>query len=113
MTTWYDCTGFQRDCLHAIAAHERTDETPYGLALKSWLDDRYGEPINHSRLYKNLRELEQMELVNREPTNGRTTNYTLTEDGRRALATHARLLASSYDPSWLTTRRKPERVAKP
>jgi len=27
------------------------DDNPYGLALKDYLDKRYADPINHSRLY--------------------------------------------------------------
>ncbi len=47
MTTYYGLSGFQRDLLEAIAAVENE---PYGLALKAYLDERYAEPINHSRL---------------------------------------------------------------
>jgi len=105
MTNWYDCTGFQRDCLHAIAVFERRDRHPFGLALKRWLDERYDEPINHSRLYQNLQRLADMDLVDRKPTDGRETHYRLTDTGRRMLATHARLLTSSCERSWLTADR--------
>ncbi len=47
MTTYHDLMGFQRDLLEAIAA---VDDDPYGLALKAYLDERYADPINHSRL---------------------------------------------------------------
>jgi DNA-binding PadR family transcriptional regulator len=89
MTTYYDLTGFQRDCLQAIAG--LTGEA-YGLALKDWLDDRYSEPINHSRLYQNLDQLADADLVTTIDTDSddaRRTVYALTDDGERLLEAHA------------------------
>ncbi|WP_262181563.1 PadR family transcriptional regulator [Haloarcula laminariae] len=89
MTTYHDLTGFRRDCLQAIAACEGE---PYGLALKEWLDDRYSEPINHSRLYQNLDRLVEDDLVAVAETttdDERRTVYTLTDTGRQLLEAHA------------------------
>ena len=89
MTTYYDLTGFRRDCLHAIAT---VDGEAYGLALKDWLDDRYTEPVNHSRLYQNLDRLVAADLVAVAETttdDERRTVYTLTDTGRRLLEAHA------------------------
>ncbi|EMA25132.1 helix-turn-helix transcriptional regulator, partial [Haloarcula marismortui] len=82
MTTYHDLTGFQRDLLEAIAA---VDGDPYGLALKDYLDERYAEPINHSRLYQNLDRLVDSGLVNRDDLDARTNVYTLTDAGQDTL----------------------------
>ncbi|WP_434531567.1 helix-turn-helix transcriptional regulator (plasmid) [Haloarcula sp. NS06] len=91
MTTYHALSGFQRDLLEAIAAVENE---PYGLALKSHLDKRYAEPINHSRLYQNLSTLAEQDLINRDELDARTNEYTLTDAGRKALQRHADTLAS-------------------
>lgn len=88
MTTYHDLTGFQRDCLQAIAA---VDGEPYGLSLKAWLENRYSTPINHSRLYQNLDHLVADSLVTVTDTttdDDRRTVYTLTDTGQRLLDTH-------------------------
>ncbi|GGK83501.1 PadR family transcriptional regulator [Haloarcula sebkhae] len=91
MTTYYGLSGFQRDLLEAIAAVENE---PYGLALKAYLDERYANPINHSRLYQNLSTLAEQNLINRDELDARTNEYTLTDAGRKALQRHADTLAS-------------------
>jgi len=90
MTTYHDLTGFQRDLLEAIAA---VDDDPYGLALKDYLDERYADPINHSRLYQNLDQLVDSGLVNRDELDARTNVYTLTDAGTQLLQRHAETLA--------------------
>ncbi|WP_135304927.1 PadR family transcriptional regulator [Haloarcula amylovorans] len=94
MTTYYDLSGFQRDVLQAIAA---VDEKPYGLALKDYLDERYSDPINHSRLYQNLDTLIEHQLVDCDPLDDRTNAYTLTDAGRDLLAHQADTLARCTD----------------
>jgi DNA-binding PadR family transcriptional regulator len=96
MTTYYELTGFRRDLLEAIAA---VGEQPYGLALKAYLDERYAEPINPSRLYQNLDRLVDFGLVNRESLDDRTNAYTLTDAGQRQLTHHTETLASLCDHS--------------
>jgi len=96
MTTYYDLTGFQRDLLEAIAA---VDDEPYGLALKDYLDERYADPINHSRLYQNLDQLAELDLITRDELDARTNVYTLTDAGRHLLQYHADTLASLCDQS--------------
>ncbi|MGB9934016.1 PadR family transcriptional regulator [Haloarcula amylolytica] len=90
MTTYHDLTGFQRDLLEAIAA---VDGDPYGLALKDYLDERYAGPINHSRLYQNLDQLVEQDLINRDDLDARTNVYTLTDAGRHELQRQAETLA--------------------
>jgi len=94
MTTYHDLTGFQRDLLEAIAA---VDDDPYGLALKDYLDERYADPINHSRLYQNLDQLSDQNLINRDELDARTNVYTLTDAGRQLLQRHAETLAGLCD----------------
>jgi len=94
MTTYYELTGFQRDLLEAIAG---VDDEPYGLALKDYLDERYADPINHSRLYQNLDRLAELDLVNREELDARTNEYTLTDAGTQLLQRHADTLAGLCD----------------
>ncbi len=94
MTTYYDLSGFQRDILQAIAAVE---EIPYGLALKDYLDERYSDPINHSRLYQNLDQLIEQDLVECAPIDDRTNAYTLTDAGQTLLEHQADTLAQCCD----------------
>ncbi|MBO4249475.1 helix-turn-helix transcriptional regulator [Halomicrobium sp. IBSBa] len=96
MTEWHALSAFQRDLLTAIAA---VDDEPYGLALKEYLDERYPDSINHSRLYQNLDRLADAGLVtiDRHALDKRTNAYRLTDDGRRQLQHQARALASVCD----------------
>ena len=91
MTTYHELTGFQRDLLEAIAA---VDDDPYGLALKDYLDERYADPINHSRLYQNLDQLANQDLIARDELDARTNAYTLTDAGTQLLQDQADTLAS-------------------
>jgi len=94
MTIYHELTGFQRDLLEAIAAVE---DDPYGLALKDYLDERYAEPINHSRLYQNLDQLADQGLINLDELDARTNVYTLTDAGRRLLQRQADTLVGLCD----------------
>ncbi len=89
MTTYYDLTGFQRDLLEAITG---VDDEPYGLALKHYLDERYADPINHSRLYQNLDQLAELDFITRDELDTRTNVYTLTDAGRQYLQRHTETL---------------------
>lgn len=82
-----DLSAFQRDMLRAVVLAEDHDdaEGPYGLGIKSWLGELYGEDINHSRLYPNLDALEEKGLIEREAVDKRTDVFYLTDDGRDVL----------------------------
>jgi DNA-binding PadR family transcriptional regulator len=97
--THYGLTAFQRDLLEAVAAVE---DEPYGLALKAYLEDRYPDPINHSRLYQNLSTLVDEDLLHKGSLDERTNTYELTERGRRVLDYHARTLARIAEPVTIT-----------
>ncbi len=77
----YDLTGFQRDLLYTISG---VDE-PYGLAIKSALQDYRSEDVNHGRLYPNLDTLVEKGYVEKSQKDRRTNLYTLTDHAREAM----------------------------
>jgi PadR family transcriptional regulator PadR len=79
-----DLSGFQRDILYVIAGMEG-DEYPHGLSIKDELEQHYGKGINHGRLYPNLDELVEMNLVEKGTIDKRTNSYTLTQRGHREI----------------------------
>ncbi|MBX0288481.1 helix-turn-helix transcriptional regulator [Halomicroarcula sp. F28] len=89
---WYDCTGFQRDLLLGIATHARLGQDAYGAALHEWLEARYPDDVNRSRVYTNLGDLDETGLVTRRPITDRKTAYELTDTARECLAAHGRLV---------------------
>ncbi|AJF28071.1 DNA-binding protein (plasmid) [Haloarcula sp. CBA1115] len=94
MTTYHALLGFQRDLLEAIAALEND---PYGLVLKAYLDERYAEPINHSRLYQNLGTIAEQDLINRDELDARTNVDLLTDAGRHLVRRQADTLPNLCD----------------
>lgn len=76
-----DLTGFQRDLLYTISG---VDE-PYGLEIKSHLQEYRAEDINHGRLYPNLDTLVEKGLVEKGQRDRRTNFYTMTRRGRREI----------------------------
>ncbi|MFC7044331.1 helix-turn-helix transcriptional regulator [Halobacteriaceae archaeon GCM10025711] len=101
-----ELSAFQEDILYAIAGYESQyytpdgalalgrsvdhdvgdgDPRPYGLAIKSILEDRYGERVYHGRLYPNLNELEDKGLIRSGKFDERTNWYSLTQAGHNYL----------------------------
>ncbi len=93
--TWTDLTGFKRDCLEAIRRLDNDGETIYGLAIKRELERQYGEEILHGRLYPNLNDLVDADLVEKGELDKRTNSYELTAKGKAMLEQRARLLADA------------------
>ncbi len=93
--TWTDLTGFKRDCLEAIRRLDNEGETTYGLAIKRELERQYGEEILHGRLYPNLDDLVDADLVEKSELDKRTNSYDLTAEGKAMLEQRARLLADA------------------
>ncbi len=85
-----DLTQFQLNCLTILA-----EEARYGLAIKRALEEYYGTEVNHGRLYPNLDELVELDLVEKSELDKRTNQYAITDAGRKLL--RARL-------DWLTNR---------
>ena len=93
-----DLTRFQLDTLRVL---ER--EGPlYGLAIKDGIERRYDEEINHGRLYPNLDDLVDANLIAKSQRDLRTNEYELTDDGKRLLDERRR---------WFGLREAPEPVA--
>ena len=75
-----DLTKFQTAILTVLAEDAR-----YGLAIKRELEDYYGKEVNHGRLYPNLDDLVNKDLVEKSELDKRTNRYALTEAAREAL----------------------------
>ena len=75
-----DLTAFQQNILTILA-----EEGMYGLAIKRELEEYYQTEVNHGRLYPNLDDLVEMDLVEKSELDKRTNQYELTEKGRTAV----------------------------
>ncbi|GAB7094457.1 PadR family transcriptional regulator [Halolamina litorea] len=75
-----DLTAFQQNILIILS-----EEAMYGLAIKRELEGYYGTEVNHGRLYPNLDDLVELELVEKSELDKRTNQYALTEKGREAV----------------------------
>jgi DNA-binding PadR family transcriptional regulator len=75
-----ELTAFQQNILVILA-----EEPMYGLAIKRELENYYGTEVNHGRLYPNLDELVDMDLVEKSELDKRTNQYELTDDGYAAV----------------------------
>jgi len=90
-------SAFQRDILFVLHRLEESEEDSYGLAIKRRLEHRYDSEVNHGRLYPNLDELIENELVDRGQIDKRTNRYTLTESGRALLRAHSEEVAELFE----------------
>jgi DNA-binding PadR family transcriptional regulator len=75
-----ELTAFQQNILTILA-----EEPRYGLAIKRELETYYDSEVNHGRLYPNLDELVEMDLVEKSELDKRTNQYALTDDGYEAV----------------------------
>ncbi|WP_224447495.1 PadR family transcriptional regulator [Haloprofundus salilacus] len=75
-----DLTAFQQNILVILA-----EEPMYGLAIKRELESYYGTEVNHGRLYPNLDDLVEMDLVEKSELDKRTNQYELTDAGHSAV----------------------------
>ncbi len=87
-----DLTAFQRDLLALL-----TEDADYGLGLKDHLESYYGEDINHGRLYHNLDQLVERELVEKVALDKRTNEYRPTAEGRAIVRNRAQWLLAKLD----------------
>jgi DNA-binding PadR family transcriptional regulator len=86
-----DLTAFQQNILVILA-----EEPMYGLAIKRSLEDYYGTEVNHGRLYPNLDDLVEMDLVEKSELDKRTNQYELTEKGVDAVLDRLNWMLSKY-----------------
>jgi len=75
-----ELTAFQQNILTILA-----EEPLYGLAIKRELESYYDSEVNHGRLYPNLDDLVEMDLVEKSELDKRTNQYALTDDGYQAI----------------------------
>lgn len=90
-------SAFQRDILLVLLRLEQSDDDSYGLAIKRRLESRYESEVNHGRLYPNLDELIEQELIERGQIDKRTNRYTLTDAGRELLEAHREEIEQALD----------------
>jgi DNA-binding PadR family transcriptional regulator len=77
-------TAFQRDILWTLFHEE--DREAYGLRIKRQLETLYGTAVNHGRLYPNLDDLVEADLIAKSDLDKRTNNYALTDAATSLLA---------------------------
>lgn len=75
---------FQLEVLYVLA-----DGEDYGLGIKRSLEEFYGDPVNHGRLYPNLDTLHECGYIDVGSVDRRTNSYRLTDDGWRVVANDA------------------------
>jgi DNA-binding PadR family transcriptional regulator len=75
-----ELTAFQQNILTILA-----EEPRYGLAIKRELETYYDSEVNHGRLYPNLDDLVEMDLVEKSELDKRTNQYALTDEGYQAV----------------------------
>jgi len=92
-TTATDLTTFQTEILYALAR----DGPLYGLAIKERLEERYGERVNHGRLYPNLDDLIEDGLIDKSQRDRRTNEYALTGDAKDLLRRDAQRRYNAAD----------------
>jgi len=78
-----DLTRFQLELLYLLADEE--GQRLYGLAIKRRLEDFYDTDVNHGRLYPNLDDLVEMDLIEKGEIDKRTNYYELTSAGKELL----------------------------
>lgn len=89
-----ELTKFQVRVLAILA-----DEARYGLAIRRALSEYYREEVNHGRLYPNLDDLADLDLIEKSALDKRTNEYAITAFGRGVLQYEIDWLATSADES--------------
>ncbi|QZY00563.1 PadR family transcriptional regulator [Halobaculum rubrum] len=86
-----DLTAFQQNILVILS-----EEAMYGLAIKRELESYYDAEVNHGRLYPNLDDLVELDLVEKSELDKRTNQYELTETGRKAVLDRLNWVVDKY-----------------
>ena len=84
-------TAFQQNILVILS-----EEPMYGLAIKRQLESYYGTEVNHGRLYPNLDDLVEMDLVEKSELDKRTNQYELTDEGHEAVLDRLEWVLSKF-----------------
>ena len=77
----HELTAIQRDLLFVVSGMRDSS----GKAIKSELEDSQGRDLLAGRVYTNLNELVDEDLITKGSKNGRTNEYSLTDEGRDAV----------------------------
>jgi DNA-binding PadR family transcriptional regulator len=86
-----DLTAFQHNILVILS-----EKPMYGLAIKRQLEEYYGTEVNHGRLYPNLDDLVEMDLVEKSELDKRTNQYELTDEGENAVLRRLNWVLSKF-----------------
>ena len=92
-----DVSAFQRDLLAAAGQLEQADKTVTTSGMIEILAPLYSEEITRGRLSRNLDDLDRRGMIDREPLDGRTNEYPLTDLGREVVRTAVTLTAPLFD----------------
>lgn len=97
---WHELTGFQRDCLLAIAVLNGTRDgtPPDGRTIQEQLAEWKGERIPPGSLYQNLNALDEHGLICKKSLTGRRNGYCLSTQGSTLLWGFSQRV-SELDPS--------------
>jgi DNA-binding PadR family transcriptional regulator len=94
---WIELTGFQRDCLEAVARRERDGYAGYPSGI-AWTLEHWYPVVSRARLEPNLRALVGRGLVTpRDDRGGSVPAYRPTDAGRELLSRQADQLAVFRD----------------
>ncbi|CQR52919.1 Transcriptional regulator PadR-like family protein [Haloferax massiliensis] len=77
----HELTAIQRDLLFVVRGMSDSS----GQTIKTELEETQGRDLLTGRVYTNLNELVDKDLVNKGSKNGRTNEYSLTDKGRDAV----------------------------
>ena len=77
-----DLTAFQRDVLWTLAREDGLS----GATVKATLEAYYDDDVNPGTVYPGLDKLAERGLIKKAKRDERTNEYTLTEEGRKALS---------------------------
>lgn len=91
--TWSNLSAFKRDAIIAVlrrGGHSDSDKEkrPHGLAIKRELDLIRGEDVHHGRLYPNLDDLVDANLLRKGERDERTNTYHVTDQAVEAFAAY-------------------------
>jgi hypothetical protein len=100
-----DLTGFQRDLLFVLARLSGTH--PNGVDLREELNDVFGATITEARLYQNLRELHDADLVAKRPIDGRTNAYQIEHETMRSMRAYVDWSESCLEAPYMTRGSEP------
>ena len=92
-----DVSAFQRDLLAAAGQLEQAGETVTTSGMIEILAPHYSVEITRGRLSRNLDDLDRREMISRQPVDGRTNEYPLTDLGREVVRTGVTLTAPLFD----------------